>query len=146
MGFQVLKIERDESLKCYRARISDGSSMTEFVLFYQNLTRRVKVLQDCNFPVISIIEYDILANNYIAVADFKYMKSLDQVLGNPEMLDGSFFDTLREGLKDLPSNNKMRGILERNVPSSSRKRLPPAPDCSTPPAKRTRFGRLRAGQ
>jgi hypothetical protein len=47
-------------LKCYRARISDGSRMTEFVLFYQNLTRRVKVLQECNFPFISIIEYDNL--------------------------------------------------------------------------------------
>ena len=77
---------------------------------------------------------------------FLYLKSLDQVVGNPERLDGAFLDTLQGGLKDLPSNNKMRGILERNVPSSSRKRLPPAPDCSTPPAKRTWVGRLRAGQ
>ena len=146
MVFQVLKIERDESLKCYRARISDGSRMSEFVLFYQNLTRRVKVLQECNFPFIRIIEFDIMANKYIFVADFKYLKSLDQDVENPERLDGAFIDTLQEGLKDLPSNNKMRGILERNVPSSSRKRLPPVPDCSTPPAKRTRVGRLRAGQ
>ena len=83
MVFQVLKIERDESLRCYRARISDGSTMSEFVLLYQNFARRVKVLQDCNFPFISIVEYDILANKYIAVADFKYMKSLDQVVSNP---------------------------------------------------------------
>ena len=143
--FQVLKIERDDSLKCFRARISDGSLYTEYVLFYQNLGRRVKTLQECNFPFISVIEYDILASKYLAIADFKYIKSFDQVVGTPENIDPSFFTTLQEGLKGFLSNNRMRGILERNVPSSTRKRLPPAPDCNTPPAKRTRVGRIRAG-
>ena len=143
--FQVLKIEKDESLKCFRARISDGSDYGEFILFYQNLSRRVQTLQECKFPFISITEYDILAGKYLAIADFKYLKSLDQVVGSPEILPPSFFASLQEGLKGLPNNNKMRGILDRNIPSSTRKRLPPAPGLDTPPTKRTRVGRLMYG-
>ena len=141
--FQILKIEKDESLKCFRARISDGSDYAEYVLFYQNLFKRVKTLMECSFPFISITEYDILAGKYLAIADFKYMKSFDSVVGSPEAISASFFNSLLEGLKGLPNTNRMRGILDRNVPTSSRKRLPPAPESNTPAAKRTRMARQR---
>ena len=55
----------------------------------------------------------------------------------------SEFSTLLEGLKGLPNTNRMRGILDRNVPTSSRKRLPPAPESNTPAAKKTRMARHR---
>ena len=99
----------------------------------------------CSFPFISITEYDILAGKYLAIADFKYMKSFDSVVGSPEAISAKFFSTLLEGLKGLPNTNRMRGILDRNVPTSSRKQLPPAPESNTPAAKRTRMGKTRFG-
>ena len=104
--FQVLKIEKAETLRAFRARLSDGFQMSDSVMFYQNLNKKIKTLQDCTYPCINILEYDILANKYIAIADFKYVRSFDEIVGGPENISEDFFDKLQDGLKCLPSETK----------------------------------------
>ena len=81
----------------------------------------------------------------VLFADFKYMKSFDTVVGSPEAISERFFSSLLEGLKGLSNTNWMRGNLDRNVPTSSNKRLPPAPEPNAPAAKRTHMAKHRLG-
>ena len=60
-----------------------------------------------------------------------------EICENPEQIEATFLDPAQ------PSIAKLRGVLKRNVPSSSRKRLPePAQRRVEPPAKRPRARRV----
>jgi len=61
-----------------------------------------------------------------------------EICGNPEQIEATFLDPAQ------PSIAKLQGVLKRNVPSSSRKRLPePAQQRRVePPVKRPRARRV----
>ena len=143
--FQVIAIEKLPAMNCYRASLSDGRDIGYNCMFYTNLTQRVKALigaiENAVFPFISITEYDILSYKFIAIAEFKFMKTFPDVVGNPQRIEDDFYKHLVKGLKNLPNDKKMRGILARNIPTSKRKRLPEAEIEATPFIKKMRTKR-----
>ena len=143
--FQLVGIQHASQLNCYRVTLSDGKDMSNNILFYQNLNSRVKAfiqaVENATFPFVNILEFDILGNTHLAIADFKFVKTFPSIVGSPNQIEETFFSNLAKGLKNLPNKNKMRGMLARNVPSSKRKVMPEFTSSDTPVKKRTRTNR-----
>ena len=75
------------------------------------------------------------------MTDFKFVKTFSEVVGNPVPPERHLFASLAKGLRNLPNNNKMRGMLARNIPSSKRVKCPEVDDSETPLQKKTRNNR-----
>ena len=145
--FQLVDLQKKSEMNCYAATLSDGQDTSKYCLFYTNLSTRVKALvgalENNVFPLISILEYDILSFKFLAVADFKCIKTCPNIIGEPCNIEDDFFSNLKKGLAKLPNDKKMRGILARNIPTSKRKRLIEAEVAQTPLLKRTRTTKRR---
>ena len=125
-------------LNCYRVSLSDGKELSNNILFYQNLNPRAKAfvqaVENGTFPFLNILEFDIIGNTHLVIADFKFVKTFANIVGSPNQLGESFFT-------NLSNTNKMRGMLARNIPSSKRKVCPEFEANETPLQKRTRTNR-----
>ena len=69
------------------------------------------------------------------------MKTFPEVVGNPTKIGDAFYKDLVKGLKNLPNDKKMRGMLSRNIPTSKRKRFPSAEVEPTPMIRKIRTNR-----
>ena len=143
--FQLVAIQHANQLNCYRVSLSDGKELSNNILFYQNLNSRVKAfvqaVENGTFPFVNILEYDILGNTHLVIADFKFVTTFPSVIGSPTQIEEKFFENLKKGLKNLPNTNKMRGMFARNIPSSKRKICPDLETSNTPVQKKTRTKR-----
>ena len=101
----------------------------------------VQAVENGTFPFVNILEYDILGNTHLVIADFKFVTTFPSVIGSPTQIEEKFFENLKKGLKNLPNTNKMRGMLARNIPSSKRKICPELETLNTPVQKKTRTNR-----
>ena len=132
-------------LNCYRVTLSDGKDMSNNILFDQNLNPRVKAfiqtVENASFPFVNILEFDILGNTHLAIADFKLVKAFPSIVVSPTQIEDISLSSLSKGLKNLPNKNKMRGMLARNVPSSKRKVLSECTSIYSPVKKKTRTNR-----
>ena len=137
----MLQIHEDGNLNTFSVRLSDGLEFAEGIFFYQNLKGKVNALLDSKNPFLSITSFDIISKKYVAIADFKVVQSFDQIVGEPVKIPDEFFVSLGQNLKYLPNQTKLRGILRRNIPTLTRKRINDS-FLSTPVAKRTRVGAL----
>ena len=66
---------------------------------FQNSNTRFKALKAATFPFLNILEYDILSNIYIAISEFKFMKTFPDIVGNPVQIDEEFYKNLQAALK-----------------------------------------------
>ena len=143
--FQLISIQWAAQLNCYRVSLSDGKELSNNILFYQNLNSRAKAfvqaVENGTFAFLNILEFDIIGNTHLVIADFKFVKTFPNVVGSPTQIEESFFGNLAKCLKNLPNTNKMRGMLARNIPSSKRKVCPEFEANETPLQKRTRTNR-----
>jgi hypothetical protein len=139
--FQLISIQWAVQLNCYRVSLSDGKELSNNILLYQNLNSRAKAfvqaVENGTFAFLNILEFDIIGNTHLVIADFKFVKTFPNVVGSPTQIEESFFGNLAKCLKTLPYTNKMRGMLARNIPSSKRKVCPEFEANETPLQKRT---------
>ena len=63
--------------------MSDGFQMSDSILFLQNLNEKVKTLQECSYAITNVLEYNNLGNRFVVIADFKYVRLFDDVVGAP---------------------------------------------------------------
>ena len=75
-------------LNCYRVSLSDGKELSNNILFYQNLNPRAKAfvqaVENGTFPFLNILEFDIILNTHLVIADFKFVKTFTNIVGSPE--------------------------------------------------------------
>ena len=86
--FQLISIQWAGQLNCYRVSLSDGKELSHNILFYQNLNPRAKAfvqaVENGTFPFLNILEFDIIGNIHLVIADFKFVKTFTNIVGSPE--------------------------------------------------------------
>ena len=86
--FQLISIQWAGQLNCYRVSLSDGKELSNNILFYQNLNPRAKAfvqaVENGTFPFLNILEFDIILNTHLVIADFKFVKTFTNIVGSPE--------------------------------------------------------------
>ena len=109
----------------HQGALSDGHEQSNQVLMYTDLTKDATKLNKVNFPIIEIKEYDILANKFVVIVSYKFVKSLKEKVGETDMIENSFFDKLQRGLINVPyTPTSMRGVLKRTKANANmRKRV-----------------------
>jgi len=107
--FQVISIEFDELINCVKVELTDSGEYSGNCIFSEELKTNIDL-----WSIIEVFEYDIIADKFIQIRNFKVLKNATGIIGDPDPdpIEDSLFLKIHRG--DYPISSCRHNQVNRN--------------------------------